>query len=193
MSYIKPVSDRRAEENKRYRFLRGVRYSLTEGCRLDLPMCESSACDVHHRQGKGASGRFLDVDNWLPACRPCHEWVTVNPAEAETMGLVQSMGSADPTGSHVATAKCRACFHPLFWCHTEAGESVPVEATADDNAPVKSDTGTVRFMFEQPGFFDTDPVRFVVRTREDAGPDELLWVEHRLRCPLAKRIGADTP
>ena len=48
--------------------------------------CCGPATDVHHKQGRGPY--LLQVDTWLPVCRPCHGWIHHNDAEARALGFL---------------------------------------------------------------------------------------------------------
>lgn len=58
-------------------------------CHARLPGCTYDTTDVHHMAGKiGAA--LLEVKDWLPVCRSCHQWIELNPKEAKEKGFSKS-------------------------------------------------------------------------------------------------------
>jgi hypothetical protein len=51
--------------------------------------------DVHEVLTRGRGGSATDTDNQLCLCRPCHHWITVNPAEAEALGFMRARSAAE--------------------------------------------------------------------------------------------------
>jgi len=49
------------------------------------------ATDVHHRRGK-AGTLLIDQRYWVPICRPCHDWIDQNRAEARERGWLYDWG-----------------------------------------------------------------------------------------------------
>lgn len=45
------------------------------------------ATDVHELKRRSQGGSILDRKNLITICRPCHNWVTTHPHEAEMLGL----------------------------------------------------------------------------------------------------------
>lgn len=96
---LSPVSDRRAEENRERRRALEARYGRYPACQLGpviaaagypsgAPRCAGDAQDAHEVLTRGRGGSITDLANIVPACRPCHDWVTTHPAEALALGLV---------------------------------------------------------------------------------------------------------
>ena len=56
----------------------------------DNPPCArchtAPATDVHELKSRARGGSILDPDNLTVLCRPCHTWVTTNPADATREG-----------------------------------------------------------------------------------------------------------
>lgn len=78
---IKPVSDKRAVQNRRYLVLR--KEFLEEN-----PMCAVTgrpATEVHHRAGREGEW-LLNTDYWLPVSREGHDFIENNRAEAKKRG-----------------------------------------------------------------------------------------------------------
>lgn len=87
---IKPVSDKRAEENKQRRELARLIYPERPPCgvaeALDaaglppLPVCTGWADDLHETLSRARSGGLItDPSIWCPSCRPCHDVLTFKP------------------------------------------------------------------------------------------------------------------
>jgi hypothetical protein len=74
---------------------RALLEARSEGkCEAALFGCAGQATDVHHRITKKAGGRKGDAaarhdraSNTVLVCRPCHTWVTDNPAASYQLGL----------------------------------------------------------------------------------------------------------
>jgi hypothetical protein len=54
-------------------------------CQAALPRCTHKSTDVHHKKGRGKYHN--DVSTWLSVCRTCHNWIELNPIEAEELGF----------------------------------------------------------------------------------------------------------
>lgn len=79
-------SPKRAKQERQYLRDREVFLSERPRCEMRLTDCTVWATEVHHMRGREGE-RLLDQDYWLPGCRPCHSYVTVNPTEAYELGL----------------------------------------------------------------------------------------------------------
>lgn len=83
-SKLKAQSDRRkAETAERRRVVAEVRkaHPLCERCR------RRPTVDVHERRSRARRpGAHLMRDELVGLCRPCHDWVTTNPAAATAEG-----------------------------------------------------------------------------------------------------------
>lgn len=47
---------------------------------------QAEAVDPHELLSRARGGSITDPFNVVPLCRPCHDWVTEHPAEAEEQG-----------------------------------------------------------------------------------------------------------
>lgn len=55
-------------------------------CQIGIPgICTHKTVDVHHEGGK-ENELLLKKEWWRAACRPCHDWVTINTQAAIDMG-----------------------------------------------------------------------------------------------------------
>ena len=54
-------------------------------CQAALPGCTHKSTDIHHKKGRGKYHN--DITTWLSVCRTCHNWIELNPIEAEELGL----------------------------------------------------------------------------------------------------------
>lgn len=81
---MRAVSKRRAAQLRTYRKLRDE--YLTGHPRCEFPECGQVASDLHHKAGR-VGALLTDVTRWAALCRPCHRWVTENPAAAYELGI----------------------------------------------------------------------------------------------------------
>jgi 5-methylcytosine-specific restriction endonuclease McrA len=51
-----------------------------------LVCTKANAVDVHHVAGRYGKG-LTDVNNFLPVCRQCHNWIHENGKEARELGF----------------------------------------------------------------------------------------------------------
>jgi hypothetical protein len=93
-----PLKPRSAKTAKRYR---EERIPFVQRILGERPLCEACptlsdtvrpSVDVHEILSRGRSGgvhgsAWLRDDNVLALCRPCHTWITENPAKAEELGF----------------------------------------------------------------------------------------------------------
>lgn len=60
----------------------------------ERPVCErcqsARSVDVHEVLSRARGGSILDEANCRALCRPCHDWITANPAAAEASGWSRS-------------------------------------------------------------------------------------------------------
>ncbi len=69
---IKPLSDKRAAQNKVYLTLRKVYMDNHPICEIGGVGCTKKATDLHHLLGR--IGKLLtDVNNFSAVCRNCHD------------------------------------------------------------------------------------------------------------------------
>ena len=54
-------------------------------CCASLPKCTKNSTDIHHK--KGRDKYHNDPTTWLSVCRTCHNWIELNPIEAEELGF----------------------------------------------------------------------------------------------------------
>ena len=56
----------------------------------EKPVCErchaARSVDVHERLSRARGGSILDPRNLVTLCRPCHQYITEHPIEAEAAG-----------------------------------------------------------------------------------------------------------
>ena len=81
------LNHRSAKTAKTYRTQRAP---LVAELLQDNPPCQrcttARADDVHEIKSRARGGSILDRDNLALLCRPCHRWVTDNPAAAHAEG-----------------------------------------------------------------------------------------------------------
>jgi 5-methylcytosine-specific restriction endonuclease McrA len=83
---ISPVSVKRAiEQRQRTKMLREV-FGTDPLC----VRCGQPADDAHEVLSRARGGSIVSADNVIPLCRPCHNWVTTHPLEAEAEGWSRS-------------------------------------------------------------------------------------------------------
>jgi hypothetical protein len=81
---INPVSAKRARENRdRTKALKPLRAAQDWCSRCGVA---GVGLDAHELLSRGRGGSITDLDNIVLLCRPCHTWVTENPAAAEAAG-----------------------------------------------------------------------------------------------------------
>ena len=103
MNRIRPVSKKRAAENRRRKQVTDA--MKREGpvmCAFEEPIdevsvmsetfvayahCGRRADDAHEIVSRARGGSIMDPVNLLPLCREHHRWVTEHPIEAEKLGL----------------------------------------------------------------------------------------------------------
>jgi hypothetical protein len=70
---------------KKYSKLREAFFKKHPMCSAKLPGCSGKSCDIHHSRGRGIY--FLDVSTWISVCRPCHDFLHLNPKIALDLNL----------------------------------------------------------------------------------------------------------
>jgi len=83
---IAPLSDKRKKQNAEYLKLRLEFLNEHQLCQVKLPGCKIYASDVHHAQGR-TGNLLVDVDNFVAICRPCHDYVELNPLWSKENGF----------------------------------------------------------------------------------------------------------
>ena len=71
---LRPVSIKRAKQNKEYSVLRMEYLNKNPFCSI----CEKPACDIHHKKGRFGE-RLNNSEFFMAVCRGCHEWIHANP------------------------------------------------------------------------------------------------------------------
>jgi hypothetical protein len=97
-SRIKPVSDKRREENYERRRELEAAFGRFPDCVLCAPLkaagidtgCNGKATDGDEILSRARGGSIVDVANIRPVGRRCHNWLTTHPAKARELGLVES-------------------------------------------------------------------------------------------------------
>ena len=100
-SPVKPVSDRRREENLERRRLIEERWGRYPDCQagtllrslpatVRVPRCDGRAADAHEILFRSRGGSITDTDGMVPVCRPCHTFITEHAELAATVGLARS-------------------------------------------------------------------------------------------------------
>lgn len=92
---IKPVSDRRRQQNLERREALHAAYGTHPRCTLCGPLeaagirtgCNGWADDGDEVKRRSRGGSITDPANVRPVGRRCHEWVTRNVARAAELGL----------------------------------------------------------------------------------------------------------
>ena len=85
---LRPVSAKRAAENRRRRAVIAVLYPDRPLC--SVPWCPDWADDIHEPLTRGRGGAIDHADNMRPLCRSCHDVVTFTP-ESE-LGWAYDLG-----------------------------------------------------------------------------------------------------
>lgn len=71
-----------------------ARRKLVADLLAERPVCErcqqARSDDVHEVVSRARGGSVLAVDNLRCLCRPCHTWVTENPAQALAEGWLRN-------------------------------------------------------------------------------------------------------
>lgn len=85
---LKSVSKKRAKQNQEYNKVRDVFMKEHPKCMAAVPgVCGGKSSEVHHSRGR--VGRLLcDARFFIAICRPCHDWIGDNGAEARKKGLL---------------------------------------------------------------------------------------------------------
>lgn len=73
-------------------------FDVALGNSVSLIYTPNKPRDIHEIVNRSQGGSILDPMNLLAVCRPCHNRITVNPVDAETVGL-----------------------HLESWCNNDAG------------------------------------------------------------------------
>lgn len=95
---IKPVSDKRRDENVERRAALHAAYGQFPDCALCGPLraagivtgCNGRADDGDEVLRRSRGGSIIDPANVRPVGRKCHRWVTEHPTQAAELGLTLS-------------------------------------------------------------------------------------------------------
>lgn len=96
---MRPSAKSRAKARRVSEARKDIRLSLhaargpyCQACPVLRPAEEPAPwTDMHEVLSRGRGGDPTDPENILCLCRPCHHWVTVNPADATEAGLLRAM------------------------------------------------------------------------------------------------------
>lgn len=83
---MRAVSKKRARQQRERRKL-AQRFHDAPACVGRLVGCAGLAVDLHEVLSRARGGSITDLDNVVPLCRPCHDYVTTHPDAAESVGL----------------------------------------------------------------------------------------------------------
>lgn len=85
---LKSVSKKRQRQNQEYNKVRDVFLKENPKCMACVNgVCSGKATEIHHKRGR--VGRLLcDARFFLAICRPCHNWIGDNGADARRLGLL---------------------------------------------------------------------------------------------------------
>lgn len=86
---VNKVSEKKKELDKQYRKLRAKFLKENPKCLPQLVGCTKRATDVHHMAGR-IGDEYLNVKNFLPVCRKCHDTLEKSPAAARRDGFSKS-------------------------------------------------------------------------------------------------------
>jgi 5-methylcytosine-specific restriction endonuclease McrA len=81
---VRAVSAKRARLNRERRKL--IQRMQRNGPVL-CARCNRLADDLHEIRSRARGGSITDPENCLPLCRPCHDYVTTHPLEAQREGF----------------------------------------------------------------------------------------------------------
>lgn len=82
-NWIKPVSKKRAKQKDTYLTVRAVYLKNNPYCqKCKDDGWEIPATEIHHKAGR-IEALLCDINNFLPVCRLCHQWIESNPVEAK--------------------------------------------------------------------------------------------------------------
>ena len=108
-SRVNPVSKKRSALNVTRRAF--VLEILQERifCQAQIPrLCANYASDVHEIKTRARGGSITDPDNVLALCRPCHTFITDNPAFASENGFIVHAWSGE--ADYIAAERARVAF-----------------------------------------------------------------------------------
>lgn len=83
---IKKVADKRMSQLQEYSAQRKEFLKRNPICKVNIVGCTKKASEVHHMKGK-ENEKLNEIDYWMPICRNCHTYITINSAWAIDMGF----------------------------------------------------------------------------------------------------------
>jgi len=79
-----------SRSRKRATLYRDQRVPIVRALLAEHPTCQrchtAPAVDVHELKSRARGGSITDPANLTTVCRPCHDWITTHPADAEATG-----------------------------------------------------------------------------------------------------------
>jgi hypothetical protein len=82
-SSIKKISKKKSKEDRQYMELRKKYLMDNPMCHAHLHCCSERSTDVHHKKGRGKY--YLIIETWISLCRPCHQYIEMNPDFSKEM------------------------------------------------------------------------------------------------------------
>ncbi len=79
---LKAFSNRKREENEKYKVARNLYFNLHPDCEV----CGCPATDIHHKAKRG--NNLYNMETFMATCRLCHNRIHDNPAWAREMGYL---------------------------------------------------------------------------------------------------------
>lgn len=79
---LKAFSDRKREENEKYKVARNLYFRIQPDCEV----CGCPATDIHHKAKRGKN--LYNMATFMAVCRPCHNKIHDNPAWAREKGYL---------------------------------------------------------------------------------------------------------
>lgn len=87
---INKVSESKKKKDEEYKIVRDEFMLEHPICQAKInnskTKCSINSTDCHHISGK-VGDLYLDKKNFLAVCRPCHNYIEVNPKEAKELGF----------------------------------------------------------------------------------------------------------
>ena len=80
---LRPVSKKRAKQNKEYSQARMEYLSANSMCEV----CGKKAGQIHHKRGRFGD-RLNKKEYFMAVCMACHNWIHNNPLEAYAKGYL---------------------------------------------------------------------------------------------------------
>lgn len=91
---LKRTTRLKPRSNKTANLYRTQRAPLVAELLEAIPICQrclsARSTDVHEIKSRARGGSILDRENLAVLCRPCHSWITTNPAQATAEGWLRN-------------------------------------------------------------------------------------------------------